>query len=108
MSKFVFVDVFQVTGLSKKTGTPFKMNRASVLVPSENVNTANYQRQGCGLSVVELEVADHFADELQSNFKASFKGMPVTLDVNVTMNRQAQNVITGFANKPMATVPAAA
>lgn len=90
--------VYQNSGVAKASGNPFKMSRADILVPRQDRNSANYQSHGQGLSVVELSVGDAVFPELANQFNAKFKGLPVPIDLELSMDSNGRNMIVGVKN----------
>jgi hypothetical protein len=101
---YLVASVFSNTGVSKASGKPFQMNRATVLTPFSERNTPNFQSHGSGLNAVELSVADHVFAELDKHFSTAFKRAPVPVDLETTIDGDGRLQIIGF--KPAS--PAAA
>lgn len=96
--KLLIASVFTNTGIAKKTGNPYSMTRALALVPFEDIDNVNFQSHGHGYSAVEMGVSTVFAGEFQDKFKAAFKGLPVALDLKLSLDRDSRNVIVGWAD----------
>lgn len=93
--KFTIISASIISGLSSKTGNPFKMFRASVLSPFVPRSTANFQASGAGLTVADTEVSEHFIDSLITRFSTDFKGSPIEYDFDIALTQNGA-VIVGF------------
>lgn len=95
MSVLIIAGVSNMAGVSKASGNQYSMNRVIALIPSENRDTANYSLKSLGLRTVELEVGSNCYQALHDRFQQNFKGLPVPIDVETSMNGEGKTVITG-------------
>lgn len=96
--KLLVASVFTNTGLAKTTKNPYSMTRALVLMPFTDIENSNFQSRGQGLTAVELAVNESFSTALLNQFGAAFKGLPIQMDLALTLDRDGRNVIIGFVD----------
>jgi len=104
--KFKVLNVTQATGISKKTGSPFAMKRIAIAADLHPVNTQNYQLEGAGFAIEEIDVLDSFYPELSRHFAAKFQGAPLELDFRVSASR-GRMLIEGFESTGPVAMPKA-
>lgn len=95
--------VYQMTGISKKSGQPYNMAKCVIQVPCEVVANANMKRLGFGYSAKELDM------EPEALQKFSQFQFPCALDLEVGSRISSfglESIITG-AKLPAAVARAA-
>lgn len=93
--KLKVINVAKATGISKKTGNAFEILNLSFLSEFETANAASYQREGAGFSVIELPVSNSFYPLLEAKMTELFKGQPVELDIETSVNSRG-TIAVGF------------
>jgi hypothetical protein len=94
--KLQVMQVFESSGISKKTGKPFTMFRAGVIVPLRDIETPTYQRRGSGFGVEELMIADSAYPEIKAWFDANLKAaLYIEAEFSTSFDR-GQTLILGF------------
>lgn len=94
--KYIVASVQLSSGIAKASGNPYSIPRALVLVPFQGRDTQNYHLNGFGFSPVELTVSESFYPELEKYFQTNFKGLPIELDFQASLDSQGRNVLIGF------------
>jgi len=97
--------VYQMTGISKKSGQPYNMAKLVIQVPVEIVANASMKRLGFGYGSKELDL------EPEALQKFSQFQFPLDLDLDVEVGSRVSSfgleaIITG-ATKPVAMARAA-
>lgn len=95
--------VYQMTGISKKSGQPYNMAKLVIQVPCEVVANANMKRSGFGYSAKELDL------EPEALPKFSQFQFPCELEVEVGSRVSSfglEAIVTG-ATKPVPMARAA-
>jgi len=105
MPKLLVAAVFTNTGVAKASGNPYSMPRATVLGDFIDVENSNFQSRGLGFNPVELSVSPAFSDSLHKYFADNFKGLPVSIDLVTSLDREGRNIITGFEKATVSVVP---
>ncbi|NJA06331.1 hypothetical protein HC024_11470 [Methylococcaceae bacterium WWC4] len=100
MTVMIFSKVANRSGKAKASGNPYSINMAEVLTPFQPSTAASSVLTGAGMDAVEVEVADNVYDLLFNTFTASFKGLPVPIDVETGLTRQSKLIVLGVKQHP--------
>ena len=98
--KYLVAAVHQSSGTARATGNPYAIPRASVLTPFQNRQTANQTVVGNGYAFIDLTVSETFYPALSKHLALNFKGQPLELDFETSLDREGRNVLIGF-EKPL-------
>jgi|GEM_PF-5978494 len=95
--KYLILNVVTNSGISKTSQKPYSMSRALVGVPFQDVDTSNFQAHGFGFSAVELSISSSFSTAFINQFNSLFKGTPIEIDLETSLDREGKNIIVGFS-----------
>jgi hypothetical protein len=93
MSVLIIAGLTNTSGHSTRTGSDYSIREVTILMPGENRTYPNRSVLETGLRPVNLSCSEQAFQSLQSIFREKFKGLPVPVDCETSMNAEGKTSI---------------